>query len=664
MKQRIKVVLVGLAVLASIAMCQSAPGVSVEVKGGQDLEQQSLDAILKELSTFEYGRGEEILYKLRDYVLSHKDSPESREECEAKLVSFLGGDATLAGKMAVCRELRLIGSEKSVPQLEKMLVVKETTDMARYALEKIPGAAADNALKDTLGKVQREIKIGIISSLGLRKTSTAAPELGKLLQDSNQAVAIAAATALGQIGGSEAAEILSAVLAKTRGEVKTCVASSLLRCAEEYLSLKNPAAASALYDKLLAAKLPLVIRQAAMKGKVVTVSDGRARLILDLLSGKQWEMHPPVIAMVKDVFNETEIAAVCRLLEKLPEPSRVQLIAVLASYPKEAVLSTLITEAKSTQTSVRIEALKALEKVGDASTVELLAERAAQTRGEEQAAAREGLWRVKGEDVDRAILFELETNTKEDIQDELIRAVGERRIVRGKNLLMNKARSSSAADRLQAIKNLKLISSPSDLAQLLGLLLELENDPELEEMQNTVAAVSLKIAKPDARANAVKRVLNETEDVKKRCSLLRVLGKIGDDSSLPILRDALRTGNSDVADAAVRALADWPTITPRDDLLQIARNSQNLVHQVLALRAYVRMVGMETYRSPEGAVKSLKEALELAKRPEEKKLILGVLPDFACQDALQLAESLLNVEGVKEEAQAAVDKIKENLKKE
>jgi HEAT repeat protein len=664
MKKRIKMVLVGPTILALIAMFQSAPGAPAEVKSGQDIEQQSLGTILKELSTFEYGRGEEILYKLRDYVLSHKDYPESRDECEAKLISFLRGNATLAGKMAVCRELRLIGSEKSVSRLEKMLTVKETTDMARYALEKIPGLAADNALMSTLGKIQGEMKIGVISSLGLRKTSTAVPELGKLLQDSNPAVALAAATALGQIGGSEAAGILSEALAKTRGEAKTCVASSLLRCAEEYLSLKNPAGASAIYEKLLAAKLPLVIRQAAMKGRVIAAGDSRVKLVVDILSGKQSEMHPPVIALVKDIFDETEIASVCRLLEKLPETSQVQLIAVLASYPKEAVLSTLNMAAKSKQAPVRFEALKALEKVGDGSAVELLAERAAQARGEEQAVARESLWRVKGEDVDRAILFELESTTKEDVQDELIQAVGERRIVRGKNLLMNKARSASGVIRLRAIKNLKSISSPSDLPQLLGVLLVLEDDTEQAEMQNTAAAVALKIARPEARAGAVKRVLAETEDVKKRCSLLRVLGKIGDDSSLPILRDSLRGGNADAADAAVRALADWPTITARDDLLGIARTSTNLVHQVLALRAYVGLMAAEKYRSPQAVVQSLKDIFELAKRPEEKKLVLGMLPDFACADALQMAESLLNVDGVKEEAQAAVDKIKESLKKE
>jgi hypothetical protein len=60
-------------------------------------------------------------------------------------------------------------------------------------------------------------------------------------------------------------------------------------------------------------------------------------------------------------------------------------------------------------------------------------------------------------------------------------------------------------------------------------------------------------------------------------------------------------------------------------------------------------------------VASLKTALNLASRPEEIKLVLGALPDFACPEALALAESLQNTEGVQEEAQSAVTAIKEKL---
>jgi HEAT repeat protein len=190
-----------------------------------------------------------------------------------------------------------------------------------------------------------------------------------------------------------------------------------------------------------------------------------------------------------------------------------------------------------------------------------------------------------------------------------------------------------------------------------------------EAMENTIGALAQKTSDPYSRAEDVKALLAPAPDSKsvpvtdipKRCLLYRTLGKIGDDSSLPLLRAALKGQDAQIQDAAVRALAGWPTSTPREDVLEIAQQSKDLTHQVLALRGLIRMVGLEKYQSPEAAVGSLKTALALSSRPDEKKLVLGALPDFACPEALVLAESLLTVEGVREEAKAALDKIKEIL---
>jgi len=190
-----------------------------------------------------------------------------------------------------------------------------------------------------------------------------------------------------------------------------------------------------------------------------------------------------------------------------------------------------------------------------------------------------------------------------------------------------------------------------------------------EEMENTIGSLAQKIEDPYSRAKDIVSSLATEPDSKlppvteipKRCLLYRTLGKIGDDSSLRLLRTAFKEQDAQIRDAAIRALADWPNSTPREDVLGIAKKSQDLTHQVLALRGYIRMVGLEKYQLPEAAVRSLKTALDLASRPDEKKLVLGALPDFACPEALALAESQLTVDGVREEAQAAINKIKENL---
>ena len=73
-------------------------------------------------------------------------------------------DASQGGKMIICRELGNIGSEASVPVLSDLLSDPELSGTALLALEKIPGAAADKALRDALLQSGNKTKIAHINA--------------------------------------------------------------------------------------------------------------------------------------------------------------------------------------------------------------------------------------------------------------------------------------------------------------------------------------------------------------------------------------------------------------------------------------------------------------------------------------------------------------------
>jgi hypothetical protein len=140
-----------------------------------------------------------------------------------------------------------------------------------------------------------------------------------------------------------------------------------------------------------------------------------------------------------------------------------------------------------------------------------------------------------------------------------------------------------------------------------------------------------------------------------------LLSRIGDDSALPLLRDALKERNEAVVDAAVRGLSSWPTPAALDDAAILARKAGNETHRLLALQGFLRMTGLERNRNPEAVIADLRQAYLLAARPEEKRLVLGLLPRFPCTEALDLAGIILGDPTVKAEAQAAVDRIKARM---
>jgi len=618
----------------------------------------SLDQILQEVSTYAGGIDSAPFWKLRDYVYARKDNAAARAECESKLLSFLGTRVTPVAKMAACRMLRVIGSEKSVPVLQPMLLDKDAADRALYALQKIPGTAVDKALLQTLPKAEGPMKTEVIAALGERRCAEAVPPLSALLKPGNE-WAGPAALALGEIGGEASANALVAGYGEMPSDIKPFFAASIMKCAERLTAAKRDGAALPLYEKLLADKsLSGPAREAAMIGKISASGSSAAALVLDQLKNSDPHIQEAAIIKVKDVIRPDGIEQVCKLVPSLPESAQIKLLATLSGYPKEHVLATVLQMARSTSAPVRIAALNALESVGDASTVSFLVETSARSRGAEQIAARDTLALIKGRPVDDAIVAMLAKSPAEDVQAELLLAIANRRIYSAKETVAGSLASAFIKVRTQAFRTLRSIGTPSDIPALLDILLKTADDAERLEAEATIGALSLKIADPNSRSGAVKSRFEEIKDPAAQARLCPVLARIGDDSALPLLRTSLPNRNEVLADAAARALTGWPTPAPRDDVAELARKSRNESHRLLAIQGLVRMIGLERYRKPEAAVADLRLTYLLASRPEEKRLILGVLTQFACADALDLAGIMLGDASVKAEAQAAIEKIR------
>ena len=617
-------------------------------------------ALLKGLVAFEYSSDDAALHAFRSYVRSRRNDPAAMAACETALLVFLEGEATPSGKQAVCRELGLMGTDRSVPLLEKMLALEATSDMARCGLEGIPGAAADEALIRGLSGLSGGSKLGVVSSLGNRRCAAAVPVLGGLLRSSDGKEADAAADALGRIGGPEAMGILAAAVTRAPGGVRARIVPALLACAAGLLG-RDDAAAVAAFDAVLAARPTLPVRRAAFRGKIAAAGEAGRELVLSAMGGRSPDLIQPAIDMVPAVFDPQTIKSVCALLPRLSDEGQVQFVAALASFPKDSVLETLIEASDSPIAAVRVEALRVLGRVGDGSIVLLLAARAANAADPEKRAARESLRNLGWSDVDGAIVGGLAGDGPEAVRVELVQAAGERRLAGGKNMLMKLVRSESSAMRLQAIRALGRTAGAEDMGFLLDLLSTTADDPEREEVMSAIAATAMEHALPTDRAGAVESRLSAAKGPSERASLLRVLGKIGEDRTLPVVREALDDGDALVADSAARAIAGWPTAAARDDALRIARSSSSLVRRVLALEGFIRMVGLEPYRAPEGAVASLREALAIAERPEERRLVVAALPSFACSEALELAEGLAGSPDVGNEARVAAASIRKEL---
>jgi type 1 glutamine amidotransferase len=238
------------------------------ISSGKGTDMAELQELLGKVKTYDWGQSRLPLTEVSDIVKKAYGDKAELAKIEKALLGVLESDATRAGKQFVCRQLSIIGTEQSVPTLAKMLQGQETSDMARYALERIPGSAVDEALRRSLRGARGNARIGIINSLGQRRDKGAVRILSRALNGRNQEAAMAAAAALGQIANSQAAAALAEAKGKAEGKLLSVVLDAYLKCADQFVADGNKIKAMTIYKELQAEGNPAPIRTAALTGMI------------------------------------------------------------------------------------------------------------------------------------------------------------------------------------------------------------------------------------------------------------------------------------------------------------------------------------------------------------------------------------------------------------
>jgi type 1 glutamine amidotransferase/HEAT repeat protein len=626
-----------------------------DVNATPSMKPRTIENILNEIKTYEYDSSRLSLTHLSDLIREALRSPEQLKEIEGHLLKFLQSQATLAAKEYVCRELRIIGSENAVPVLGTLLIDAETSEMALYALEPMPYASIDIVLIEALPKTTGRSKIGIINALANRRCKQSVSGLNPLVSDSDQQVASAAIFALGEIGGHEAAIILGKMIKDKNNPLRLKILEAYLRCAACFLAEGKIKDAQASYQRLYRLNEPDLIRIEAFRGLIAADHENAEKMVVVVLASKDSLLLNPALAKARELPGEEITKALVMALPGFDALGQIQTLSVLADRGDLTALPAVINGTQHDQESVRIAALNALGKLGDASVVMLLAEKAASTEGAEKKAARENLYRMKGARIDHEILTRLHQGAA-NIQVELIRSMGMRNVSDASEILLKTAIDADVKVRMESYKSLAILADPEDLDALLDLLMQVETENERNEVVKTIVTVAKKITDEHNQSDVIITRFSLSEDVTNKCSLLLVLGGIGNESSLQVFKQALTDKNEDLIYCALRALASWPYPNPvlMDELYEIVRTSDNTVNKTMALRAYIRLIGLGSDFSVQETIKIYRSAMHLASESNEKKMILSGLGKVPCYDALEMAASCLDEKSLSAEAESAI----------
>jgi len=145
-----------------------------------------------------------------------------------------------------------------------------------------------------------------------------------------------------------------------------------------------------IYKELYKSGEPVPIRTASLRGMATVVPQDADEIIIDVLDGKDETMQAVAIGLVREI-PQVDVGAVSAELSKLSATGQVQLLSALADRGEPGALRAVTRATKSKKDAVRVAALEALGKLGDASSVSLLVQRTAKTKGAEQETARQRL---------------------------------------------------------------------------------------------------------------------------------------------------------------------------------------------------------------------------------------------------------------------------------
>ena len=594
---------------------------------------------------------------------------------EAKLIAVLQSGASQEDKAAACRQLARVATKQSVPVLVTLLGDEKLSHMARYALETIPDPSVDEALRDALGKLKGRPLQGVIGSLGARRDAKAVDALAKLLAGDDADAAQAAARALGNIGTAGAAKWLEVALSATSGARQLAICEGLLRCAEDLLAqgyrTQEARQAEAIYERLYELTgAPKQVQAAALRGRILIygnmgvplISKAAVPLMLEAIRGPDQALIAAATRAAMELPGPAITAALCDELPKLPAAKQVLLANTLGYRGDATAGPALLALATQGSEAVRLVAVQNLTRLGYSPALPLLADLSLAGESELAAAARTCLANFPGREADAAILAML-AHKDARVRSLAVDLIAQRNIAGATVQVLKAVDDSDGAVRLAALKALRQLAGAAELPALLNVLVKAPSAADAEAVESTLVAVCARESKPAGGNVVISEMICGAIPAAQgdaKLALLRLLRMAGGPKALQVVRVALADHDPHVQDAGRHSLCDWPSPDALPLIVELVKTPPTPSIKILALRGLVRLVPQED--EPDAKkLGTLKNAMALADRDQERKLVLSALGNVPTADALALVATYLDTPALREEAGVAAVAIAEKL---
>ncbi len=565
---------------------------------------------------------------------------------ERELIAVLESGAP-ADKAIACKQLAIYGGQDAVPELAKLLADEQLASWARIALEVIPGAEADDALRNATDKLEGQLLVGAIHSVGVRRDAGAVERLVNRLAEKDADVASAAALALGRIGNDAAAQALRKALPSSTGEIRDTVAEGCILCAERLMEAGKRREAAEIYDEVRESDAPKPRLLEATRGAILARETAGIPLLIEQLRSPDKGRLQFGLRTARELPGREVAEALGAELSQAAPERAVMLLSALADRADSTVSSAVLEAAKTGPTPVRIAAISIIGRAGDASHLPALLAIATGDDAELAQIAKGAIGSLSGAQVDGEIASRL-SQSKGKALLVLIEAAGQRRI-RDTSALVKSLDHKDAAIRRAALVALGETIGPKQLSVLIKQALSPKDSAEGEIAQQALRTACLRMPDREACAKELTTAMQAAPAASK-AHLVATLGAMGGPTALESIAAVMKGNDEGLQDAGSRVLGEWMSADAAPVLLDLAQHAASDKLRVRALRGYIRLARQFEMPDDERAA-MCQRAMEVAERNEEKALALAVLERYPSADTLRVAIAASETPELKNDAQ-------------
>ncbi|HNY27315.1 MAG TPA: DUF1080 domain-containing protein [Candidatus Sumerlaeota bacterium] len=592
--------------------------------------------------------------------VSRTGAETERKMLEGVLLDALKKASNSDVKAFLIERLRFIAKDESVPALAAYLTDETLCDWSARTLVTINSDASRAALVAALPNAKGSCQMRVAQALGNLREAKALDTLSDLAKNNDKAIRKAALYALAQIADLKSEPVLMQAMADAQGFEQ----SELRGYYFEYLS--NLAASKGEKQKKSAEICRQIIKShtdpkhapvqcAALSVLVKAEGEGAMADLTQASENPSKEVRQAALALVQGLPGKAVTETWAARAEKAATPEQqTEILAMLAARGDQAALPVAEKLTHHADASVRLAAVDAIlvlkAEAGQATLLEMLKT----ATPEETPALARRLALLPGDAPMVAIAAALPT-LPPATQTALAGVLGQRNATAQSGAVLELVKSNDPAVRTAALEALTPIADPKDLGTLVKCLTQASENKEETVARKAVVTTANRIADKEQRATTVLEALKNA-DKPAHAKLVTALAGIGGAEALKAVAADAKSDDATVREVAIRALSKWVDGSAAEALFSVAQSTPEMNLHVVALKAYIEMLGKSSVSDAE-KVKGLGQALNAAKRPDEKKLAIGQLAKVRTVESLQLVTKSLDDAAFQAEAAAAVIQI-------